>query len=82
MLALSPETEALVRNRAVKTGKTPDQVIREALGPTDYPAEAAPDKQARLDKLIAIAELASARPVLDPRPADVIAGYGDRRIAA
>ena len=42
MLTLSPETEALVHARAITTRKTPDEVIREALGGVAaHPAKAA-----------------------------------------
>lgn len=83
MLTLSPETEALVRARAVTAGKTPDEVIREALGeatarPTK--AEHARKKKASLADILAIAARSAARPLLDARTADEIVGYDEHGI--
>ncbi len=77
MLALSPETEALVQAKAAITGKTPDQLIREAMA-RHVPARELP-KHVRqpidLAKVEDILASVAARPVLDPRGADDFIGY-------
>jgi antitoxin VapB len=83
MLTLSPETEALVHAKAVTAGKTPDEVIREALGEAPVrPATSgrAQKKKASLADILAIAERSAARPLLDARTADEIVGYDERGI--
>ena len=78
MLDLSPETEALVRAKAVVAGKTPDQVIREALGEATVRQSRGvhePKQKASLADILAIAERSAARPLLDARTADEIVGY-------
>lgn len=80
MLTLSPETEALIRAKAVTAGKTPDQVIREALGEvTARPAtpKTGARKKASLADILAIADRSAARPLLDRRTADEIIGYDE-----
>lgn len=63
MLALSPETEDMVRRRAAAKGVTPDEVIRAALGP-EY-ASVAP----RIDRaaLAALLTQIDALPLCDLR---------------
>jgi antitoxin VapB len=85
MIALSSETEAMIQARAEITGKTPDQVVREALAPTGETLpwrrptarpriETKEEFIARLDE---IAARSTARPVVDPRSPDEIIGYDD-----
>jgi hypothetical protein len=81
MLVLSPETEALIRAKATQAGKTPDQVICDALadaGNRGSRAGAGPRKKASLADIIAIMERSAARPLLDPRNADEIIDYDER----
>gem|GEM_PF-4157684 len=75
MLTLSPETEALIRAKARTAGKTPEQVICDALGFTLTPPPRATRTKASLADLLAIADQAANRPLLDPRTADEIIGY-------
>ena len=85
MLALSPETEALVRAEAVKLGKTEDEVIRTAIvqlarekfqlpPEPDRPRLPLEEMRRRVD---AILESYRALPVLDDRSADEILGYDE-----
>lgn len=74
MLTLAPETEALVRAKAARAGKTPDEVIRDALtgrGAT----ETKPDRvdRAGLAKLLATLDTMTAG---DRRPAKAILDEG------
>ncbi len=86
MLTLSPETEALVHAKAVTARKTPDEVIREALGAAPVgPVKAAraPFRpKANLAEILSIAERSATRPLLDPRTADEIVGYDERGLPA
>jgi antitoxin VapB len=83
MLELRAETEALVQKRAAVTGKTPDQVISEALGVSDSPQSPQPKrKKASLEDLMAIAARCSARPRLDNRTPEEIIGYDERGLPA
>jgi len=76
MLTLSPETEALVQARAIAAGKTPDELIRDALTNSADAFPARRTKAATKDELVGrideIARRHAARPVLDPRPIDEI----------
>lgn len=77
MLTLSTETEALVLAKAKTAGKTPEQIIREALELT-APHDVAPSHpKASLADLLAIANRAANRPRLDARSAEAIIGYND-----
>jgi antitoxin VapB len=85
MITLSPETEALVRAKAAAAGKTPEELIHDALAkagavlpwrrPTTRPRiDTKEEFVARLDE---IARRSAARPVVDPRSPDEIIGYDD-----
>ncbi len=86
MIHISQETEALIRDKSARTGRTPDQILREALSRA---ADVAPWRASSLrpsaglsrDDLIAgmeaIAVRSAARPVVDPRSIDEIIGYDD-----
>jgi antitoxin VapB len=86
MLDLSHETEALIRANAARTGRTPDELLREALArsgdvlPWRNSAKLPPASLTR-DELIAgmeeIAARSAARPIADPRSIDEIIGYDD-----
>ncbi len=74
MLTLSPETEALVRARAAAAGKTPEQLIRDAVAaPADEPG-ARKELIARMEEISACC---AALPLLDPRNAEEIIGYDE-----
>jgi antitoxin VapB len=86
MITLSDETEEILRERSERTGRTPDEVLREALSrtgnvlPWRRSAEPAPENLTK-DKLIAameaIAARSAARPLADPRSINEIIGYDD-----
>ncbi len=86
MIQLSQEVEALIRAKAAGTGRTPDEVLREALmraGDVLPWRSSAMPPQVNLtrDELIAgmeaIAVRSAARPLTDPRAIDEIIGYDD-----
>jgi hypothetical protein len=75
MLAIPTETEELVRRVAVKTGKTPEEVVRDAVVATAREMGVTPDRRARSrDELIAgmkaISDRCAALPVYDTRTPD------------
>ena len=86
MLAVTDQTETLVRLLAHKTGKTPVDVIKEAveasaraLGVTEDEAETV-DREAMVEAANAIARRSATRPLLDTRSEDEILGYNDHGI--
>ena len=86
MIELSKETEALIQANAARTGRTVDEILREALVRARdvlvwrSPAEPPPASLSK-DDLIkwmeTIAARCAARPVADPRSPDEIIGYDD-----
>jgi antitoxin VapB len=86
MIAVSPETEEILRAKAARTGRTPDEILREVLSRTGDVAPwrstvAPPPENLTGDELIArmeaIAVRSASRPVVDPRSIDEIIGYDD-----
>ena len=86
MLDLSSETEALVRAKSARTGRSPDEILREALtragDALPWRAAAAPPRpDLSRDELIAameaIASRSAARPLSRPGSIDEIIGYDD-----
>lgn len=86
MINLSDETEALIQAESARTGRTPDEILREALSHTGDVAPwrssaGRPSTDLSRDELIAEMEAISvrsaARPVVDPRSIDEIIGYDD-----
>jgi antitoxin VapB len=79
-LHIPSEVEQLTRLVASKTGKTPDDIVREAI---EARARAAgifvPSQRRKFDdaKVRAIIACVSALPVLDDRSADDIIGYDE-----
>lgn len=86
MLAISSETETLARLLARRTGKSPEDVIRDAvaasaraIGVTENVTDDA-DRKAMLDAANAIAIRSASRPLLDTRSEDEILGYDEHGI--
>ena len=86
MISLSEEVEAIVKAKAASTGRTPDEILREALARTgevlpwrsSAPAPTANMSHAEL--IAAMEEIAvrsATRPIVDPRSVDEIIGYDD-----
>jgi len=86
MIAVSAETEEILRTKAARTGRTPDEILREVLSRTGdvtpwRSSVAPPPENLTRDELIArmeaIAVRSASRPVVDPRSIDEIIGYDD-----
>jgi antitoxin VapB len=85
MLRLSPATEALIEAKAADAGKTPDEVIDDALAPTGatipwrrpQPRPKIDSKEDFFTRLDEIARRSAARPLVDPRSPEEIIGYDD-----
>jgi len=86
MIQLSDETEAAIRARAARTGRTPDEWLRDALRQVGEPepwrntARPRPVVTTREQLVAAMEEIAArsaARPLVDPRSPDEIIGYDD-----
>jgi antitoxin VapB len=85
MLALSPETEAMVRAEAIKLGKTEDEVIRNALATSrrrlmelpPIPPRSKLSSEERRSRVDAIIAQHVALPILDTRSDDEILGYDE-----
>ena len=86
MINLSQETQAILEAKAAQTGRTPDEVLREALShagdrlPWRRAATPAPANLTKDELLAMMEEIAlrsAARPVADPRSIDEIIGYDD-----
>jgi len=78
-LQIPQEAERLVRLVASKTGKTPGDVLKEAIEARAEAAGIAPKPRHKFDeaKVRAIIERVSALPVLDNRSDDEIIGYNE-----
>lgn len=86
MIELSPDVEALLQAKAAGTGRTPDEVLREALARVGAPAPwrnsvaERPQNLSRNALIAAMEEISvrsAARPLADPRSLDEIIGYDD-----
>jgi hypothetical protein len=86
MINLSQEIEALIRAKVAGTGRTPDEILLEALTRTGdvlpwRSSVAPPPATLTKDELIAgmeaIAARSAARPMADLRSIDEIIGYDD-----
>jgi hypothetical protein len=84
MIDFSKDVEALIKAKAARMGKTPDEFLREALarvgeGLPWRSAATSPPANLTKDDLIArmeaIAARSAARPAFDPRSIDEIIGY-------
>lgn len=72
MLNIPKETEQLARCVAAKSGTTPEEVVREAVGRQARAIGIVPERQARpvdLAKIDAITRRSASRPLLDRRSA-------------
>jgi len=72
-MTLSPETEQLARLVGAQTGKTPDEVVREAVEAQARlagvaVADTATRKTIDLDRVRAITRRVASRPLIDRRP--------------
>jgi antitoxin VapB len=78
-LQIPLEVEQLARLVAIKTGKTPDAVLKEAVEARAEAAGIAAARPRKFDeaKVMAIIERVSALPVLDDRTDDEIIGYNE-----
>jgi hypothetical protein len=70
MIALTPETEALIQAAAAKTGKTPDQVVHDAL--VDHKPPSSPTRKIDRKALAELLARFDALPVRDTRTAKEI----------
>ena len=86
MVDLSQETETLIAAKAARTGRTPDEIVRDALTPSGSvlpwrnsakPLPGAMSKAALIAEMEEIAARSAARPTADPRSIDEIIGYDD-----
>ena len=77
MLTLSPATEALILDKAAAEGKTPDEVVQQALAAEREPSDhAARSGRVDMEKLREILKRLDALPVLDPRSEKEICDEG------
>ena len=78
-MTIPTEIEQLARLVAVKTGKTPDDIIKEAVEARARAAGIAPPARRTFDdtRIKAIIARVSALPLLDNRTADEIIGYDE-----
>ena len=86
MTNLSQETKALIEAKAASTGRTPDEIVRDAVSrtgdilPWRSPARPLPPSGTKEELIAGMEEIAArsaARPLVDPRSADEIIGYDD-----
>lgn len=80
MLNIPPETEQLARLVALKSGQTPEDVVRDAVAQQAQSVGLFPKRQKRridLAKVEAIARRSASRSLLDPRTPDEIIGYDE-----
>ena len=86
MVNLSRETETLIAAKAARAGRTPDEIVRDALERTGNvvpwrnsvkPLPDAMTKAELIAEMEAIAARSAARPTADPRSINEIIGYDD-----
>jgi hypothetical protein len=86
MVNLSQETETLIVAKAARTGRTPDEIVRDALAHTGdvlpwrnsvKPLPDAMTKAELITEMEGIAARSAARPTADQRSIDEIIGYDD-----
>lgn len=81
-LHIPNEVEQLARLVAIKTGKTPDDIIKEAVEARAAAEGVAVGRRRPFDeaKVMAIIERVSKLPVLDTRTDDEILGYNEHGV--
>jgi hypothetical protein len=86
MIEISPDTEALIRAKAMSAGRTPEEIVGAALTragdvlPWRSQARPRPPAETKDELIAAMEEIAArsaARPLVDPRLSDGIIGYDD-----
>ena len=86
MVNLSRETETLIAEKAALTGRTPDEIVRDALThagdvpPWRNSVKPLPKAMTKAELIAEMEEIAArcaARPDADPRSIDEIIGYDD-----
>jgi hypothetical protein len=86
MVNLSQETETLIVAKAARTGRTPDEIVRDALAhagdvlPWRNSVKPLPDAMTKAElitEMEGIAARSAARPTADQRSIDEIIGYDD-----
>ena len=86
MVDLSQETETLIAAKAARTGRTPDEIVRDALTQTSdvlpwrssvKPQPGTMTKAELIAEMEEIATRSAARPTADPRSINEIIGYDD-----
>lgn len=85
MLTVPSDAEVLVQKLAQKTGKSPEDVIRQAVQASAHHVGLAValdqrERQAMIDGALAIAIRSAQRPLLNDRPEDEILGYDEHGI--
>lgn len=87
LLPVDPETERLARKLAEATGKPLPVVVKEAIKASAEAAGVTPPEHVRpsnrelLARMIEITDGFADLPIVDPRTADEILGYGDHGVA-
>ena len=82
-ITVDPDPARLAQRLAQVTGKPVPVIVKKAIAAKAEAAGVAAPRGARLsgqaliDRMTEISEHCAALPVLDPRPADEIIGYGD-----
>jgi antitoxin VapB len=86
MVDLSQETETLIAAKAALTGRTPDEIVRDALThagdvlPWRNSVKPLPKAMTKAELIAEMEEISArcaARPTVDPRSIDEIIGYDD-----
>jgi antitoxin VapB len=85
MLTVPSDTETLVHRLAQKAGRSPEDVIRQAVEASARRVGLvaildSSERQVMIDAALAIARRAASRPLLDDRAEDDILGYDDHGI--
>lgn len=89
MALISQETEKLVCEKAAVSGRTPDELVRDAIrlaGESLLVPPRGPDsrfsKEELADRIEKLSSRAAARPLIDARTADEIMGFDETGIPA
>jgi antitoxin VapB len=85
MIHLSQETEALIEAKAASSGRTPNEIVHNAVSRTGdilkwrslRPIPASATKEQFIAGMEEISARSAAMPIVDPRSPDEIIGYDD-----